>query len=241
MLLLAIDTATTSGGVALLDGERLVAEYFISGFQARSERLLPTCAMLIRDSGHKLEELGGVAVTVGPGSYTGIRIGVTVAKVMGYLLHIPLAGVITLDVLAHGAGARKDGMVCPLVPAKQDSVYWSLYDAGRGMSRVSSFRLSHIEDVLRELIELPGNILFVGDGVLVHRSRILQSLGGRAEISSSANTGLRAGVLAELGMNLIRQGAGVDAMHLEPFYLKKPEAEVRWEARYCGDAAGPQS
>ena len=126
MRVLAIDTSTLAGGVALVDGERTVAEYVLDIRLTHSERLMPAIDRVMRDAGWTPPDLTGLAVAVGPGSFTGLRIGVSAVKGLALALSLPIAAVPTLDALAAGlSGAALP--VCAVVFARRDEVYASLY------------------------------------------------------------------------------------------------------------------
>lgn len=256
-MILAIDTSTSSGGVALFEDDNLLGEHFISVFQARSERLIPDCVALFDAVDRDLEDLAGIAVTIGPGSYTGVRIGVTAAKVLGYILKCPLVGISTIDVLALGVRALAGEKICPIIAAKRGNVYWALYDAqdvsangscdiglgdllalpDRCVIKTTDIRISNIDELLRNLPDIPGNILFTGDGVSDNWQKIRAHLGRRAIKVSGTYRKPRAAILAELGLLRMKRGEATDAFHLEPYYHRRPDAEVKWEAKISGQRA----
>src|SRR5215470_19138995 len=132
---MAVETSTLAGGVALLDGERLVGEYLLDVRATHSERLMPTIDRVLADAGWKPGELDGLAVAVGPGSFTGLRIGLSAVKGLALALAIPIAAVPTLDAMA-AALPFADLPVCPVIDARKGEVYASLYRwDGTGMRR----------------------------------------------------------------------------------------------------------
>lgn len=136
MIILGIETATPSGGVALMDEQRLLGSVLRHGGRSHSQRIMAGLDSLLRDLGLTTAKLAGVAVSVGPGSFTGVRVGLAAAKALAYAAEIPLVGVSTLEAFAYRAlGADCGGVVsdpppllCPILDARRGEVYWTLYD-----------------------------------------------------------------------------------------------------------------
>jgi len=126
MLILGIETATMTGGVALLNEERLISEYTLNVRTTHSARLMPALDRVLEDSSIDKCEIDGIAVSIGPGSFTGLRIGLATAKGLALGLDIPLAGVPTLDALAHNTPFAMY-QICPILDAKRKEVYYSLF------------------------------------------------------------------------------------------------------------------
>ena len=127
MLLVGFDTATPAVSVALHDGERVISAAFAVDARRHSELLTPMIAKVMADAGVSRGDLGAVAVGVGPGPYTGLRVGVVTARVLGSVLGLPVAGVCSLDVIAASAGSGREFVVA--TDARRKEVYWARYDA----------------------------------------------------------------------------------------------------------------
>lgn len=126
MRVLGLDSATLVAGVAVVDEKRVIMEGFLQTRRVHSERLLPLLDTWLREAELKLEHLDGIAVTSGPGSFTGLRIGISTAKGLAQVLGIPLVGVPTLDALALNL-AGSAGLVCPILDARKGEIYTALY------------------------------------------------------------------------------------------------------------------
>lgn len=151
MLVLGIDTSTRTGGLGLYDdGRGLIGEYNLSLEQTHSERLIPMMEALLQASGRKINEVDGFAVTLGPGSFTGVRIGVTTAKTLAQVTDKPLAGVSTLEVTAYNlVGAA--GRVCPIFDARNRRVYTTRFQAaGQGLIRLTEDHSCSIDELVQE-------------------------------------------------------------------------------------------
>ena len=129
MLVVGFDTATPAVSVAIHDGERVVGEAFAVDARRHGELLMPMIAKVMAEAGASRADLTAVAVGVGPGPYTGLRVGVVTARVLGSVLGIPVHGVCTLDVIA--AAAAGGGEFCVATDARRREVYWARYDADR--------------------------------------------------------------------------------------------------------------
>ena len=127
MLLVGFDTATPAVSAALHDGERVVAQALAVDARRHSELLMPMIAKVMTDAGVSRGDLGAVAVGVGPGPYTGLRVGVVTARVLGSVLGLPVSGVCSLDIIAASAGPGREFLVA--TDARRKEVYWARYDA----------------------------------------------------------------------------------------------------------------
>lgn len=242
MRILGLDTSTETGGVALIDGERLVAEYTLS-LQRRthSERLLPAVRRVLDDAGEYGRADGqppvdGIAVALGPGSFTGLRIGVVTAKTLGYTWRVPVAGVSTLEALAYQASGGGD-VVCAIMDARHGNVYSAVYDTtGPAPVPLLAPGLRVARDLFaalgRELADVgfaDETVVFTGDGLNVYWDSIKVQLGRRAGRVAQAYEQLRCGAVAMLGAVRLARGQHDDPMSLAPLYLRKSEAERNWE------------
>jgi len=235
MLVLGIDTATLVCSVALADSEKIIGEYSLNIKKTHSQRLMPLIADLIQDSHLDRESLEGIAVTSGPGSFTGIRIGVATARGLAQGLKLPLVGVPTLDILA-AQFPYAGGIICPLLDARRQEVYTCLYRfSGEKMERLSDYIAAPLEEVLDLLKEKPGErVIFLGDGLERYGDIIRKALGGRASWAPPSLRINRGALVAQLGREELLAGGEIyrdSYKNLQPLYLRRSEAEVRWEER----------
>ncbi|MBI1845814.1 MAG: tRNA (adenosine(37)-N6)-threonylcarbamoyltransferase complex dimerization subunit type 1 TsaB [Candidatus Rokubacteria bacterium] len=220
MRVLAIETSTLAGGVALLEHGRVVGEYALDVRVTHSERLMPAIDRLFVDAGWEPSTLGGLAVSVGPGSFTGLRIGISTAKGLALALDVPVAAVPTLDALAFRLPFAA-APVCPVLAARRDEVYASLYRWSEGAMRREWEYLALPPAELAA--RLPADAILLGDG-----AALVPAPGARrapASVSAPA-----AAAVGELGLARLRAGDVVDAGALVPLYLRPPEAELRRRA-----------
>jgi len=224
---LGIDTTTAVAGVALVDENGVTASRAVSGSRTHSVRLLPMIRDVMREAGIRPEDLAGLAVSVGPGSFTGVRIGVVCARTLAQIWGLPLAGVPTLEVLAH-PWAGSDACVLPILTARRGEVYAGVYRCGTGRpQRLAGPAALAPEEVPGLLEALPGPFLAVGDGLSQCRAAL-----ARLDVREAPPVAWapRADNLAQLGALLLREGA--DPLAVVPGYLRQPEAELVWRRKH---------
>jgi tRNA threonylcarbamoyladenosine biosynthesis protein TsaB len=223
MKLLAVESATLSGGVALLDGDRLLGEITLNIAITHSERLMSAVDRLLTDCGLAPADLDGLAVSVGPGSFTGLRVGLATVKALAMALDLPVAPVSTLDALASRLPFA-DAPVCPILDARKGEVYISLYHwSGDGMTRDWDY-LALAPELAAARLEAP--VILLGDGIDACRPW-LDRLGGGLLIAPAAQRSPSAAAVAVLGRAVLAAGAGVGAEALAPLYLRPSEAELK--------------
>ena len=224
MRILAVETSTLAGGAALLDGERVVGEYTLNIRATHSERLMAAVDHLLRLSGWQPEQLEGLAVAIGPGSFTGLRIGISAVKGLALALGIPVSAVPTLDALAATLPFAAHP-VCPVLDAKKGEVYASLYHwSGDAMSRDWEY-LALAPDALCD--RLRGPVIFVGDAVETLGGLFEARLGADARFAPAGRRLPSPGCVGALGHALLLAGRTVDASALTPLYLRPSEAELK--------------
>jgi tRNA threonylcarbamoyladenosine biosynthesis protein TsaB len=220
MRVLALETSTLAGGVALVDGERLVAEYVLDVSVTHSERLMAAVDRVLADAHWAPRDLDGLAVSIGPGSFTGLRIGVSTAKGLAWALDLPIAAVPTLDAMA----ATVPGTVlpiCPVLAARRGEVYASLYrHDGEGLRREWEYLALAPEELATRLTEAT---LLIGDGAAGVDSPQARRLPPPHRVPSPA-------CVAVLGRERLRLGDIVGAAELVPLYLRPSQAELRRRA-----------
>ena len=220
MRLLAVETSTLAGGVALLDGERLVAEYLLDVGIAHSERLVAGVDRVLADARWTPRDLTGLAVAVGPGSFTGLRIAVSTVKGLALALRLPIAAVPTLDAMA-AAVPWASLPVCPVLDARKGEVYASRYHWEDGaMRRDWEYEALPPEALALRLAE---PTLLVGDGAAGIASAHARLLPPPRRLPSPACVGA-------LGLVRLRSGETVSAAALSPLYLRPSEAELKRRA-----------
>ncbi len=224
MPLLAIETSTKQLGVALVEGERLLASYELLAEYPHAVELPDAVTRVLKASRVALADLEAIAIDIGPGSFTGLRIGLAFAKALAFSRTIPLVGVPSLDVLAAGLPLTTRP-VCPILDAKQKNVYAALYrfEAGTWVVLQPS-SLGPIDAILARITE---PTVLLGDGCALYHDQIVQRLGNRAQFAPTECWLPRASTLARLGRERFVQGQRDDAATLVPLYLYPLDCSVR--------------
>ena len=231
MIVLGIETSSLHGGVALVGPEGLIAEQVLNIEVTYSERLLPAIDRVLADAGLAAAKLGGLAVTIGPGSFTGLRIGLSTAKGLAAASGAPLVGVPTLRALAWGLPFCRYP-ICPILDARKGEVYCALFRWEQASLVQVMEDAALPPHVLAEGIAEP--TVFVGDGVAVYADVLIQALGSRAVFPPAPLRGARPAATAALGRERLLRGERDDPAGLVPRYLRPSEAELKRAA-----AAGP--
>lgn len=230
MKILAVDTSTRVGSAAILDGDSVVGEMAVAGGESHSRRMLPLLNMLLGAGRVSLEEIEGFAVGIGPGSFTGLRIGLAMAKGLAFSLGRPLVGVSSLEALAMN-GWASSGDVCPMFDARKDEVYAALYRfSARG--RLVRITKESVHSPARFLHGLDSRgVTFLGDGAHRYRRIISKAFRGRAHIAPACLSYPRAANIGLLALRKITEGRTDDIGALEPRYLRLSDAEMKIRRR----------
>jgi len=230
-VLLAIETATLASGVALATADKLVAEIIVQTRKTHSERLMPHIEQLLELGQVAKEDITAIAVSIGPGSFTGLRIGLATAKALAYVWNVPVIGVSTLAALAYACPAP-NSLICPLLDAQKGNVYQAVYRWEKGMlQEVIPPRVIAHQEAINELASQPLPVIMLGEGAVLFQEAIVAAA-DPIELAPPHIILPRAGSVALLGHQLLRQGIRHDVMTLEPLYIRRSEAEVLWEQRH---------
>ncbi|MBS4210506.1 tRNA (adenosine(37)-N6)-threonylcarbamoyltransferase complex dimerization subunit type 1 TsaB [Bacillus sp. FJAT-50079] len=224
MRLLAIDTSNDVLGIALLQKERVIGEYITNLKKNHSIRLMPAIERLLLECNVTPAELDKIVVAKGPGSYTGVRIGVTVAKTMAWSLGIPLSAVSSLAVLA-AAPKYFTGYISPLFDARRGLIYTGLYRYNEGsLEVVKADRNIEAKEWALECKSMNEPILFIGNDVPLHKETFDHHLKHQANYAAPSEWNPRPSELGLLGMHMPAE----DIHSFSPNYIRLVEAEAKW-------------
>lgn len=244
MIILAVDSSSKVATVALMKDEKLLGEITLNDKKEHSVILMTIIKDLLKDNNLSVDDIDGYVVSKGPGSFTGLRIGMATIKGLSFGSSKPYVSISSLDALALSA-SNFDGIICPIMDALRNSVYTSLY---KGHSACTDYSTESINSELPitleklldysaldvdELIELikskKEKVIFIGDGVDKYKDYLLENCPNCYFPPNHLNL-VRASSLGELGSILLRNG-DFDDPNSTPFYLKKPQAEREYEQR----------
>ncbi|MDD4924661.1 MAG: tRNA (adenosine(37)-N6)-threonylcarbamoyltransferase complex dimerization subunit type 1 TsaB [Dehalococcoidales bacterium] len=216
---LAIDTSTDTAGIALADEFKLLAELTWSCGQNHSVELMPRMTQLLEQGRIKFEDIKGIVVATGPGSFNGLRVGVSTAKALSFSLKIPLVGISTLEMTAYGHSSTMLP-ICPVINAGRSEVAAALFrQTNAGWQKIKAEQITTIE---RLCIETSTATVFCGELTQAAIDELTAQLGAGAIIPSPSARMRRCGFLAELGYIKLKAGICDNPAALQPIYLKKP-------------------
>ncbi len=231
MIILSIDSSTPVAGIAVSDGNQLLGEVMINTKNTHSEKLMPMVQRLLSDLQMTIQQIEAVAVTCGPGSFTGLRIGMATAKGIVQGGKKQLIAVPTLDCLAQNL-SHYPGIICPIMNAQKRQVYTAIYRSGEAnLDRLSDYQAIEADKLAEQLLEMNETVWFVGDGVEAFADVFAEKLGDKCRFADGNTVLPRAGALAMLANARAEQGQFDDLYRAELIYIRKSEAEVQWEAR----------
>lgn len=229
MLVLGIDTSGPVAAIALVSEKGLLGEINIELIHRHSERLIPNIDHLFTETNYSIDELTGLAVGIGPGSFTGLRIGLSTIKTFAQVRKLPVIGLSTLDIMAYGAYAC-EGLILPLLDARRERVYCAMYDTwDKDIKKAKIWKDSSLSVV--ELIErLKGvtgskKIYVMGNGFLQYQKVFNNASLGLISLPHVLNYP-QGGLVAELGAYYLKKGLDDSYLAIKPNYLKRPQAEI---------------
>lgn len=228
MRILSVDTATEVCGIGLAVDGRSQLESIIDQGMTHTKILMEGIHNALSSAQWSPADLDALAVTRGPGSFTGLRIGISTMKGLARALDIPLVGVSSLEVLAHQAWEGHP-LVCPMIDARRREVYWSLYRRSKNsLIQVHPEKAGPADDVLHQ-IDAP--CLFIGNGAILYAAAIKERIQDEAFfVSEAALNAPRPGFVAQLATPLVAKRAYEDIAHFKPVYLRKSDAELSKDA-----------
>lgn len=227
MRILAVDTSSNVASAAIVDDNKLVCECVLNNKLTHSQTLLPMIDEIFKKSELTPQDIDVFAVSSGPGSFTGLRIGVTTIKGLAHATDKPVCGVNTLEALAYNLPFCPH-IIAPIMDARREQVYNAFYKWENGvLKEVTGPRAISLEECLNELLKLDEKVVFLGDGVAVFRDKIKDALKEKAFFAPQLACTGRAACVAEAAKNKETINYG----ELAPAYLRKSQAEREAEER----------
>ncbi|MFA7467395.1 MAG: tRNA (adenosine(37)-N6)-threonylcarbamoyltransferase complex dimerization subunit type 1 TsaB [Desulfotomaculaceae bacterium] len=231
MYVLGIEASTPVAAAAVATEGKILAERMINNKRTHSVNLLPMVRDVLADAGIDKNQLDGIAVCTGPGSFTGLRIGMSTAKSLAQVLNLPIAGIPTLESLAYPLSGQA-GLICPVLNARKNELYSALYrSSGIKLVPLLPAFAAGVKELASILENYDEHIIFLGDGLGEYRTELAELLGDQARFAPDCAVFPRGAAVAELGLRLIKSGAGSDPLALLPHYIRESEAEIKWRER----------
>ncbi|MBX4260707.1 tRNA (adenosine(37)-N6)-threonylcarbamoyltransferase complex dimerization subunit type 1 TsaB [Clostridium estertheticum] len=230
MIILSLDSATQSATCAILDDNKVLGEITFNYKKQHSQILMPIIDELFKNTQMSIDDIDAFVASKGPGSFTGLRIGMATIKGLSQGTNKPFVTVSTLDSLAYNL-AYTDGIICPILDALRDNVYTALYTfEDKKLNRISDYINISINELITMLKYKDCNISFVGDGTTKFKEKLLTNLSNVSFAPDHLNLA-KASSLGELGLKLLNNGTFDDIYASVPIYLRKPQAEREYEEK----------
>ncbi|MGL4741125.1 MAG: tRNA (adenosine(37)-N6)-threonylcarbamoyltransferase complex dimerization subunit type 1 TsaB [Sarcina sp.] len=230
MLILCVDSSSTTATCALVNENQILAEINLNSKREHSAIVMDLIDELLQSYKLSIKDVDVFAISEGPGSFTGLRIGMASIKGLAFGTNKPCISISTLDTLAYNA-IMFDGIICPIIDALRDNVYSNLYKVENGaLISISEASCIAITDLIAELKNKKEKIIFVGDGVAKHKERIKEDLPNAVFAPLNALYP-KASSLGEIAIKKMANGETCTPNDFNPIYLKKTQAETEYEKR----------
>ncbi|MBO6114203.1 MAG: tRNA (adenosine(37)-N6)-threonylcarbamoyltransferase complex dimerization subunit type 1 TsaB [Lachnospiraceae bacterium] len=231
MKILGFDSSGMVASVAIVEDDILVAEYSVNYKKTHSQTLLPMFDEVVRMTELDPESIDAIAVAAGPGSFTGLRIGMSTVKGLGLALDKPVIAVPTCHALAFNLWGS-DKLICPILDARRSQVYTALYEFENGeMITLKEQEAMDIGDLTDIINTMERDVIFVGDGIPVFKERIKENVIKNVSFAPAHLNRQRAGSVAALGLIYMKEGKAESADDVKPVYLRKSQAEREREEK----------
>jgi tRNA threonylcarbamoyladenosine biosynthesis protein TsaB len=223
MRVLGIETSTAMISVAVAEDSKVLGEYSLMAKQGHMKNLLPLIDQLLTGLEIRVGDLDGFAASVGPGSFTSLRVGLTTCKALAHTVKKPIVDVPTLDVLAWGLQGIP-GLICPVLTARRNEVYAALYvSSDDGIKRLSSYlALNPIDLAERMSSELRAKITFIGEGAEAYWASFQKFFEDKASLANPVRMWPHAGQTAVLGAKILSEEGGKEPGAVQALYVKPP-------------------
>ena len=228
MLILGIDTSTQRSSVCLGDEHGVVASATLARASSHAEFVTPAIRFCLREAALEVDDVSGVAVCVGPGLFTGMRVGIATAQALAHARRLPVVGLASLDLVAFPVRHVRR-LLCGVLDAKRGELFWAFYrSAPAGVQRLTDFRVGPPAKLAAEVEATTEDVLAVGDGAVAHRG-LLESAG--AEVGTYSTAHPSAESLVELALPRFIREDTQRAEDLAPVYIRKADAKIGWKNR----------
>ncbi|MCY6485657.1 tRNA (adenosine(37)-N6)-threonylcarbamoyltransferase complex dimerization subunit type 1 TsaB [Clostridium aestuarii] len=231
MKVLSIDSSTASASCAVLEDNKLLGEITFNDKKQHSVILMPQIDTLLKNLKLTLNDIDGFVVSKGPGSFTGLRIGIATVKGLAQGTDKPFIGISTLDALAYNL-AYTSGIICPIMDALRDNVYTALYTFNNHkLQQLTDYTAIHIDDLISILkAQNEKNISFIGDGIPKFREKLSNEFENIFFAPPHLNVA-KASSLGELGLLKLKEGESDNILSFAPIYIRKSQAEREYEKK----------
>ncbi len=230
MKILGIDTSTMAANVAVIEDDKLICEYTINTKKTHSQKLMPMIENMLKLSDIEIKEIGAIAICVGPGSFTGLRISMATAKAISHVNNIPLISVNSLEVLGSNIDFSNK-KICAVLDAQRNQVYSCKYESeGNKAKELEEIKIMPIDELLEELSSTSEEWIMVGEAVDKYREKI-EAI-SNISLASPANNITRASSLCNIAKSKLENDKEIyNCYNINPMYIRKSQAEEQYEEK----------
>jgi len=232
MLILGIETATQQVSVAIGGHEGVLALFEVSRGRRHAETLAPAIEFVCRQADIEMVEFGAIAVDIGPGLFTGMRVGLAAGKAIAQALRVPMIGISSLDLLAFPL-RHADRTIAAVIDARKGELFYAFYrPVPGGVQRVTDPQVSSVDDLVADLMARGQNVVCVGDGALRYREEI--EAGFHCDFAEQFLSHPSSAPLVQLAHARALREEWVNPWEIQPMYLRAPDAQINWSTRHTG-------
>lgn len=230
MRILSIDSSTQSATCAVIEDDKLLGEITFNYKKQHSVILMTIIDNLLRNIGSNINAIDGFVVSKGPGSFTGLRIGMATVKGLSQGTNKPFISISSLDALAYNM-AYTQGIICPILDALRGNVYTALYKFEKdNLIRLTDYKIISIDELINLIRTKNAPTTFIGDGIKLFKEHILENIPESLFAPAHLNL-VKASALGELGIKKLSEGKSDDIYNSSPIYIRKSQAEREYEKR----------
>lgn len=234
MIILGMDTSSVNATVAVMNDKKLVAEYIISNDRTHSVIIMPLLEDMLKKSGLTLNDVDVFASAIGPGSFTGLRIGIASVKTLAQAKGKPVVGINSLESLSANFDLCTDAIICPIIDARHKQVYTALYE---NSSEICPPKVEELDQLLSELEKSGKKVIFCGDGVLAYGEYIESKNNPLWCVAPQHLSMQKASSLCYAAYKRAQKGDFDNLYTLAPLYLRRSQAERELDAKRQVEAA----
>jgi tRNA threonylcarbamoyladenosine biosynthesis protein TsaB len=230
MKVLGIDTSSQAASIAIMDDQKLIAEYTINTKKTHSQKLMIMIEEMFKLSDMKIDEIDLIGVCIGPGSFTGLRIGMSTAKAIAHVRNIPIVGVNSLESLAFNMSFSKY-TICPIIDAQRNQVYTNSYTwENNELTSKDDIKVVSIDELVENAKNGSDEVILLGEAVGLYKEKIENAK--NINIAPNSNNISRASSLCQLAINKYNNKIDVHNCYtINPMYIRKSQAEVQYDEK----------
>lgn len=230
MRVLAVETSTNVASCAIMDDDQLLGEFLVNDTITHSQKLLPLISLALESCKLDITDIDVFAASVGPGSFTGLRIGIATINGLAQSTNKPVVAVSSLQALAQNV-AISEKLIVPIIDARRDRVFTGAYKSNDELTEVIAPDVIEVAELLDELEKKDCDILFVGEGIPVYKEIIVSRLGNRAQFPDKNINIARASSVAELAIRKANMGETMSFFEMVPEYLRETQAQREYDEK----------